>query len=242
MRPAQVPIGSAAATALASQDLLLVAPTLNVTANPTRVDASPSVVALAEIPPELQSRYTAATEKCAGLPSQIIAAVAAIESGDSTFHGSSVEPTTVDVRPPIVRPPIVGPALDGRPGFAAINDPTPSDRWAHSRAMMQSLAATWPAYATLGQGQPDNATPDIDNAGDATPTATAARFLGNDNDTVTDLQTAITRYNKSDAYVDTVLAKATEYGLGNTNRPETDRNLLVPINSDGTRPTVKAAT
>ena len=109
---------------------------------------------------------------------------------------------------------LVGGGLDGRPGFAAVPDPNSSDGWAHARGMMQFLTTTWRAYATLGERRPTDAAPDIDHAWDAI--ATAARFLCNDNDTIADLRAALRRYNNSSTYVDAVLTKATEYGLGST--------------------------
>ena len=99
MRPAHILIGGSAATgAFAIVGLLLAAPVLILSANPTRADASPSAVAYAEIPPELQTRYVSAAATCAALPWQIIAAIGAIESGHGTYHGST------STRPPATSP------------------------------------------------------------------------------------------------------------------------------------------
>ena len=196
-----------AATALVGLLGLMLAPVIVLAGTEHRTDSSPSAIAYEEIPPELLARYISAAQTCRGLPWQVIAAIGFIESAHGTFGGATVDPTTGDVRPPII-----GPAIDGRPGFATIADPTSPDGWAHARGPMQFLTTTWPAWAVLGDGRPFDAQPDIDNAWDAI--ATAAEYLCNNKDEITDLEAAIGRYNHSDTYVAAVLDKAIEYGLG----------------------------
>ena len=97
--------------------------------------SAPSTEALAEIPPGLVEIYQGAATACEGLPWQVIAAVFWAESR----HGQGrVDPASGDVWPPIV-----GPALDGRPGFAAIADPSSPDGWAHAVVISGWDRALW---------------------------------------------------------------------------------------------------
>ena len=169
----------------------------------------PSAVALAEIPPNLLPVYQAAAATCPGLPWQVLAAIGALESGHAQGRA---DPATGDVSPPIM-----GPAIDGRPGFAAIRDPSSSDGWAHALGPMQFLSTTWARWARLAPGRPPGAVPSAHNAWDAIHAAAAK--LCADADGSSDLSTAIYAYNRSDAYVDAVLAKAVAYGMGQAGGP-----------------------
>ncbi|MBI2169348.1 MAG: C40 family peptidase [Actinobacteria bacterium] len=167
-------------------------------------DGAPSARARQEIPADLLPVYRSAALTCPGLPWQVLAGIEWVESG----HGRGrVDPETGDVRPPIVGPPI-----DGRPGFARIPDPTQPDGWAHALGPMQFLSSTWSRWATLAPDRPPGTEPDVHNAWDAI--YTAARMLCGGRPEVTDLRAALFSYNRSETYVEEVLAKAEEYGLG----------------------------
>ncbi len=175
-----------------------------VVSGPMATDSAPSAAAVAEIPAGLLPVYTTAATTCPGLPWQVLAGIGWVES----HHASGrADPATGQVTPPII-----GPAIDGRPGFAGIADPTSSDGWAHAVGPMQFLTTTFAAWAVLAPDRPPGATPDPNNAWDAI--FTAARYLCGGADELDDIRAAILRYNRSDAYVDDVVQKATEYGLG----------------------------
>lgn len=166
-----------------------------------------SSAAVSEIPAELLPVYQGAAQTCSGLPWSVLAAIGWAESRHA---GRRADPATGDVVPPIV-----GPALDGRPGFAAIPDPTQSDGWAHALGPMQFLPATWARWATLAPGRPPGAVPSVHNAWDAIYSA-AAKLCGG-RDRLDDVPAAVLAYNRSAVYLDQVMAKAAEYGLADDN-------------------------
>lgn len=167
-------------------------------------ESGPSELARIEIPSNLLSVYVAASKTCPGLPWQFLAAIGFVESG----HGQGrVDPATGNVAPPII-----GPAIDGRPGFASIVDPSSPDGWAHAVGPMQFLTTTFRAWAVLAPDRPPDATADANNAWDAI--FTAARYLCGSEDRLTDLHSAVLRYNRSEDYWQTVVDKATDYGYG----------------------------
>lgn len=175
-----------------------------VVSGPMSTDSAPSAAAVSEIPADLLPVYVTAAATCPGLPWQVLAGIGWVESHHA---GGRADPTTGQVTPPII-----GPAIDGRPGFAAIADPTSPDGWAHAVGPMQFLTTTFTGWAVLAPDRPPGATPDPNNAWDAI--FTAARYLCAGADHLDDLRSAILRYNRSGAYVDEVLDKASEYGLG----------------------------
>ncbi|MGI8873733.1 MAG: hypothetical protein ACR2KP_05305, partial [Egibacteraceae bacterium] len=164
----------------------------------------PSAVALAEIPADLLAVYADAATTCSGLPWQVLAAIGFTESRHA---GGRADPATGDVDPPIV-----GPAIDGRPGFAAIRDPMSPDGWAHALGPMQFLSPTWVRWAMLAPGRPPGATPSVHNAWDSI--YAAAGKVCADAGGSGDLAAALFAYNNSAAYVAGVLAKALDYGWG----------------------------
>lgn len=157
--------------------------------------------AVADIPGELVGVYVAAAGSCPGLPWTVLAAIGHSESRHAQGRA---DPATGDVEPPIL-----GQALDGRPGFARIPDPTSADGWAHAQGPMQFLPSTWRTWGRLAPGRPAGATPSPHNAWDAIWSA-AALLCGTDG-RVGDLRAAILTYNHSSNYLDQVLAKAAEY-------------------------------
>lgn len=168
-----------------------------------------SAVALEEIPPVFLAAYQQAAPTCGGLDWQVLAGIGWVESGHG--RGRDVGPDGD------VIPPIVGPAIDGRAGFARIRDSGSPDGWAHARGPMQFLTTTWRSVARLGPGRSLGATPSIDNIFDAA--TTAAAYLCGNAPSIGDLRAAILRYNRSERYVDQVLAKATDYGMGQAGSP-----------------------
>ncbi len=183
--------------------------------------SAPSAEALTEVPPGLVEVYQGATRACEGLPWQVIAAIFWTESR----HGQGrVDPATGDVSPPIV-----GPALDGRPGFAAIADPSSSDGWAHALGPGQFLPATWARWARLAPGRPLPYRPDPHNIWDAAYTA-GAKLCGGAAQ-MGDLRAAILGYNRSEPYYQGVWAKAIAYGMapnGSAGAGERSSQLAVP--------------
>lgn len=192
-------LGVAAALALGTPIALAA-----VVSGPMSTDSAPSATAVAEIPDSLLPVYVTAATTCLGLPWQVLAGIGWIESHHA---GGRADPATGQVAPPII-----GPAIDGRPGFAAIADPASPDGWAHAVGPMQFLTTTFTAWAVLAPDRPPGSAPDPNNAWDAI--FTAARYLCGGADQLDDIRTAILRYNRSSVYVDDVLQKASEYGLG----------------------------
>lgn len=173
---------------------------------PAPIDAqtAPTAVATAEIPSDLLPVYIGASYECAGLPWQVLASIGWIESRHA---GGRADPATGQVSPPIV-----GPAIDGREGFAAIRDSSSPDGWAHAVGPMQFLSTTFDRWGVVAPDRPPGVAPDPHNAWDAI--YSAAAYLCAGQPAIEDLRAAVFRYNRSQAYVDDVLAKAAEYGLG----------------------------
>lgn len=175
-----------------------------VIAGPRGTAGAPTALALSEIPPHLLPIYRSAGLTCGGLPWQVLAAIGWEESR----HGQGrVDPVTGDVDPPIEGPPI-----DGRPGFALLPDSSTSDGFARALGPMQFLRSTWERWATVAPDRPPDAKPDVQNAWDAV--FTAARHLCVGREHIGELRQAVRSYNRSDAYVRSVLEKATAYGMG----------------------------
>ena len=173
-----------------------------------------------DIPESLFGVYVAAAGSCPGLAWSVLAAIGSIESG----HGQGrVDPTTGDVRPPIL-----GPALDGRSGFARMPDPSSADGWTHAQGPMQFLPSTWRRWGRLAAGRPAGSTPSPHNAWDAI--WTAAAYLCGSSGRVTDVRAAIRTYNRSDAYVNKVLAKAGEYdAAGSATVSPSSEGMVCPV-------------
>lgn len=164
----------------------------------------PSVVGgvVAEIPSGLEAVYRdAALTYCDGLPWEVLAGIGSVESGHAR---GNADPATGEVHPRII-----GPAIDGRPGFAAIPDPTSADGWAHAEGPMQFLPSTWRRWATLAPGRPPGAVPSPHNAWDAIHSA--ARMLCGGRPVLDDLRRAVFGYNRSWDYVDKVFERADRY-------------------------------
>jgi len=161
-----------------------------------------AAAALAEIPASLLPIYRGAAATCPGLEWPVLAAVGWVES----HHGQGrANPLTGDVTPPIL-----GPPLDGRGGRARILDPAQPDGFARALGPMQFLSTTWAAWGRVAPGRPGP--PDVHNAWDAI--YGAAAYLCGAAGRITDISTALLRYNHSQRYVAQVLAKAAQYGYG----------------------------
>ncbi len=193
--------GAAVAAALALTAPVALAA---VAAGPSEGGGAPSAVAEREIPPGLLPVYRAAALSCPGLPWQVLAGIGWVES---RHGGGRADPATGAVLPPIIGPPI-----DGRPGFAHIPDPTQPDGWSHALGPMQFLSTTWVTWATLAPDRPPGTAPDIHNAWDAIYSAAAKLCDGQPR--LADLRSAVLGYNRSEAYLRDVMAKAEAYGLG----------------------------
>lgn len=174
---------------------------------PDDAGPEPSDAASREIPAGLLAVYRGAAGRyCAGLSWPVLAAVGWVESR----HGRGrVDPDTGDVHPPIL-----GQPLDGTGGTMRLPDPASPDGWVRAEGPMQFLPSTWRAWAVLAPGRPAGAVPDPHNAWDAIHTA--ARYLCGGNADVGDVEAALWRYNRSRAYADAVLGKASEYQASDT--------------------------
>ena len=171
--------------------------------------SEPSALALNEIPADLLPVYVGAAATCEGLPWQVLAAIGFHESR----HGEGrVDPATGNVEPPIL-----GPPLDGRNGNARIPDPSFSDGWAHAMGPMQFIPSTWEQWGRLAPNRPAGATPSPQNAWDEI--YSAAAYLCGGRPAVGDLERAILSYDHSEEYVQWVLAKAADYGMGSDTSP-----------------------
>ena len=162
-----------------------------------------ATLARGDLPATLLPVYRGAAATCPGLPWEVLAAIGWLESR----HGQGrVHPHTGDVDPPII-----GPAIDGRPGFALIRDPSQADGYAHALGPMQFLSTTWARWRTLAPERPVGAAPDVHNAWDAI--YAAARYLCGGRARLADLRAAILSYNRSEAYLRDVLERARTYGV-----------------------------
>jgi Transglycosylase SLT domain len=160
----------------------------------------------------LQAYKQAAVEAGCGLPWTLVAAIGRVESNHGQFGGARL---LSDGRSD---PPIIGIPLDGRPGVAEIKD-TDHGRWDRDttwdRAVgpMQFIPSSW---ATFGLDGDRNGTADPFDIDDAA--ASAAKYLcragGGDLSGVASQRNAVYSYNRSTAYVDTVMALAAVYAGG----------------------------
>lgn len=146
----------------------------------------------------------AASQADCGISWWALAAVSRVEGRHGQFRGSRVAGDGQ------VAPPIVGIPLDGRRGTRLIPD---SDDGAldgdliYDRAVgpMQFIPTTWARWAADGDGDGDA---DPQNLYDAAAAAAAYLCRGRDLRTEEGLRAAFFSYNRSDSYVDTVLAHA----------------------------------
>ncbi len=166
----------------------------------------PSATALSEIPASLLPVYQDAARTCDGLGWQVLAAIGYLESRHAANRS---DPISGDVNPPIV-----GAPLDGRDRGERIPDATSADGWMHAQGAMQFLPTTWSRWARLAPHRPAGARPSIQNAWDSI--YTAAAYLCQDAPKLGDLRAAIDNYAGTSSYYARVIAKAIEYGYGQT--------------------------
>ncbi|XQE85111.1 lytic transglycosylase domain-containing protein [Streptomyces microflavus] len=154
------------------------------------------------------------------LPWQLLAAIGKVESGQAAGGRVDARGTTLT--------PILGPALDGV-GFALIRDTDngvyDGDR-TYDRAVgpMQFIPSTWVNWAKDGNG---DGRKDPDNIYDAA--LAAGHYLcagGRDLGVRADLDRAILSYNRSDAYLRTVLSWLEFYRKGT--HPVADGQGVLP--------------
>lgn len=165
---------------------------------------NPSEDAVADIPPGLLALYIDSATACPGLPWQVVAAIAKVESNHGRHGGSSIR---ADGR---VSPPIIGIPLNGTNGTAAIPDTDAGAYdgdaiWDRAVGPMQFIPSTWRIY---GADSNDDGLSDPQNFYDAVPAT--VRLLCRAG-AITDLETAIYAYNHSADYVALVLEWAARY-------------------------------
>lgn len=180
----------------------------------TPATGAPVATFAGDIPPTFVTAYNQAAERCAGLSWTVLAGIGRVESNHGRF-----DPTATITVDGDVTPPIVGIALDGTNNTAAIRVPDGGSPWHddpvwdHATGPMQFITGTWTGVGVDGNGD-GVASPH--NVWDAT--AAAADYLcGPDREiNPADLATELRRYNNSSAYVDEVLAWASQYEAATT--------------------------
>ncbi len=187
---------------LTAAAILLVGTVTGLLANSGVTGVGFSEEALQDIPQPFIDAYRAAGSICPGLPAPVLAGIGKVESDHGRHGGSTVGPDG------IIRPPIIGIPLDGRPGVALIRD-TDNGRLdgdlVYDRAVgpFQFIPSTWELYERSVGGQRNpNYVPDA---------VQAVVWHLCPNGTLTDLEAAIFNYNRSQGYVDDVLAWAQRY-------------------------------
>ena len=160
----------------------------------------------------VQAYQAAAAAADCGIPWTLVAAIGRVESNHGQFAGATL---LSDGRSD---PPIVGIPLDGRPGVAEIKD-TDGGKWdgdkTYDRAVgpMQFIPSSWAAFGVDGDRDGKADPFDIDDAA-----ASAAKYLcragGGNLSSEASQRNAVYSYNRSTAYVDTVMALAAVYAGG----------------------------
>ncbi len=156
------------------------------------------------VPPRALAAYQAAATSCEGLRWELLAAVGWVESRHGSDGGAVIDPESGEVTPWIF-----GPELDGTGGTIAL----PRDEvggwwslggyWERAVGPMQVLASTFSAWEVDGDGDGVANPHDLDDAA-----ATAAAYLCGGQARIGDERAALFRYNRSDAYVEEVIAYA----------------------------------
>ena len=149
---------------------------------------------------------------------QLIAAIGRVESDHGRVNGNSLDGTGV------ATPGIFGIPLDGSNNTAAIADTDAGqydgdDRWDRAVGPMQFIPSTWSVVGVDGDADGKRDPQDVDDAA----LATAVYLCSGNDDLSTErgLRPAVFRYNRSDSYVDLVLAFMDAYLEGDfTSVPE----------------------
>jgi len=149
---------------------------------------------------------TTADRACA-LDWTLLAAVGMVESDHGRLKSSRLDDSG-KATPPIYGPALTAPAGDPAPDTdaGAVDKLTSGDR---AVGPMQFIPSTWPLVAVDGDGDGVRDPQDIDDAA----LAAAVYLCSGDEDLSTDAgkKAALTRYNRSEAYVSTVLKIAKGY-------------------------------
>lgn len=176
-------------------------------------------------------RTLAAARPGCNLSWTLLAAIGRVESGHAS--GGRVDATGRTLGA------ILGPRLDGAPGVAAIADTDGGALdgdtvWDRAVGPMQFIPSTWRTYRADGNG---DGVGDPHNVYDAALAAGAYLCAGGDNlaDPV-GLSAAVFRYNRSVAYVRTVIAWASAYAGGVVPTVSLPGTVPAPTDADGTPP------
>lgn len=165
---------------------------------------NPSNEAIADIPAPLITLYIEAATTCPGLPWQVLAGIGKVESNHGRFGGATIRANGQ------VEPPIIGIPLNGTNGTARIPD-TDSGAydndtvWDRAVGPMQFIPSSWRIFGTDANS---DGISDPHNIFDAVHAAVRHLCPAG---TLTDIEAALFSYNRSAAYVDTVLEWATRY-------------------------------
>jgi len=169
---------------------------------------------------------------------QILAAIAEIESDQGTYGGSSVDPATGDVYPPII-----GIALDGTNGTAEIADTDlgyldGDNEWDRAVGPFQFIPTSWAIFGGDGNG---DGVADPHNMADASVAAAShlcASYAVDFDDRPDLLRAALFDYNNSIVYVEKVLTltranddKTPDFAVGDDAPAVGDYALPIPQNA-----------
>ncbi|MCY7396135.1 MAG: lytic murein transglycosylase, partial [Nocardioides sp.] len=155
------------------------------------------------------ARATLRAPQACGLGWTTLAALRWVESQHGTLGGRILGLDGVSSQP------VLGPALDGAAGFRAIPASRRGTalhgdaRWDHALGPMQFITSTWQQWGADGDGDGSRDPQDVDDAAWA-----AARYLcadGHDLGGGAGWSAAIYSYNRSQAYLDSIYATASEY-------------------------------
>ncbi|WP_307610253.1 lytic transglycosylase domain-containing protein [Pseudarthrobacter sp. W1I19] len=185
---------------------------VNVTRNPD-TDWVVRAAGQTGIPERALRAYVAAAETVdaaapmCGIGWNTVAALGFVETAHGTYGGGSLTAAGQVSRP------VVGPVLDGA-GFAAIADTDGGAldgdaRWDRAVGPMQFIPSTWQLVGRDGNGDGAADPFNIDDAALSAATYLCAR--GRDITTAEGWTAAIYAYNQSEAYIQQVRDKATEY-------------------------------
>ena len=166
--------------------------------------SNPSDEALEDIPALLLQLFIQEAQQCPGLPWTVMAGISKVESNHGRFGGA------VLALDGTIQPPIIGIPLDGTNGTARIPD-TDDGRWdgdtVWDRAVgpFQFIPSSWRIF---GGDNNNDGLADPNNVYDAVPAM--RRHLCPDGH-IADIEAAVFSYNRSAAYVESVLDWARRY-------------------------------
>lgn len=164
-----------------------------------------SSTANTDIPPALLKLYQDASTNCVGLEWQLVAGIGKVDSDHARLNGSTPDPLTGQVKPPIIGTPLDG-VNDSRRTPDTDNGQYDGDSiWDREVGPFRFTPRSWIIYGVDGNG---DGQADPHNIYDAVPAA-VRRLCPTG--TITDMRAALLDYNDSLQYVDEVLGFTDTY-------------------------------